>query len=311
MNQKRCLIIDKMHESIVPMLQQVGFHVDYLPDIKRKELLDNIHLYTGLVVRSKTAIDEELISKATQLKFVARAGAGIDQLDVESLERRNIAIVNAPEGNRDALAEHTIGMLLSLFNRIHLADRQVRSGVWDREGNRGVELKTKTVGLIGFGYMGKAFAQRLASFGCTIIAYDKYLENYGTSIVKEASLEEIWERADVLSLHIPLTQESRTMVNDVFIDKFKKPFYFVNTARGEIAPFASICNGLSTGKILGAALDVLENEKIGQLSVEQKRYFDAIAQSDKVILTPHVAGWTFESYEKINQVLVDKIKKML
>ncbi len=310
MNQKKCLVIDKMHESIIPLLEELNFQVDYRPDIERNEILENIHEYHGLVVRSKTAIDEEMIGKAAKLKFVARAGAGIDQLDVESLERRKIIIVNAPEGNRDALAEHTVGMLLSLFNKIHLADRQVRSGVWDREGNRGVELKSKIVGLIGFGFMGKAFAQRLSSFGCTIIAYDKYLENYGTSTVQQASLEEIWESADVLSMHVPLTKTTRAMVNDAFIDKFKKPFYFVNTARGEVAPFSSIYNGLSTGKILGAALDVLENEKIEQLSLEQKRYFDAIAQSEKVILTPHVAGWTFESYKKINQVLADKIKKL-
>lgn len=311
MNQKKCLIIDKMHESIVPMLEALGFQVDYKPDIKRKEILESIPEYHGLVVRSKTAIDEELIAKAVQLKFVARAGAGIDQLDVGSLERSNITIVNAPEGNRDALAEHSIGMLLSLFNKIHLADRQVRNGIWDREGNRGVELKAKTVGLIGFGYMGRAFAERLTSFGCNIIAYDKYLENYGTSTVKEASLEEIWENADVLSLHVPLTPETKAMVNDAFIHKFKKPFYFVNTARGEVAPFSSIHNALSSGKILGAALDVLENEKLDQLSVDQKHYFDAIAKSEKVILTPHVAGWTFESYEKINQVLAEKIKELV
>lgn len=310
MDQKKCLIIDKMHESIVPMLQELGYQVDYKPDIKRSEILENIQEYCGLVVRSKTAIDEELIAKAVQLKFVARAGAGIDQLDVGSLERRNISIVNAPEGNRDALAEHTVGMLLSLFNKIHWADRQVRSGIWDREGNRGVELKTKTVGLIGFGYMGRAFAERLGSFGCHIIAYDKYLKNYGTPKVQEATLEEIWEKADVLSLHVPLTQETRAMVSKAFIDKFQKPFYFINTARGEIAPFESICYGLSTGKVLGAALDVLENEKIRHLSPEQKHYFDEIVLSEKVILTPHVAGWTFESYEKINRVLAEKIKEL-
>lgn len=310
MNQKKCLIIDKMHESIVPMLQELGYQVDYKPDIKRKEILEDIHEYCGLVVRSKTAIDAELIAKAIQLKFVARAGAGIDQLDVESLEQRNIIIVNAPEGNRDALAEHAVGMLLSLFNKIHLADRQVRSGIWDREGNRGVELKSKTVGLIGFGYMGRAFAERLASFGCDIIAYDKYLKNYGTPAVREVSLDDIWENADILSLHIPLTPETRAMVNNSFIDKFKKPIYLINTARGEIGPFESIYYGLSTGKILGAALDVLENEKIGQLSPEQKHHFEKIIQSERVIFTPHVAGWTFESYEKINQVLTEKIKEL-
>lgn len=310
MDQKKCLIIDKMHESIVPMLQELGFMVDYQPNINRQEILEKIHLYTGLVVRSKTAIDAELIAKATLLRFIARAGAGIDQLDVESLEQKNIAIINAPEGNRDALAEHTVGMLLSLFNKIHLADRQVRNGIWDRESNRGVELKSKTIALIGYGYMGKAFAERLTSFGCNIIAYDKYLKNYGTPAVREVSLDDIWENADILSLHIPLTPETRAMVNNSFIDKFKKPIYLINTARGEIGPFENIYYGLSTGKILGAALDVLENEKIAQLSAEQKRYFDAIAKSDKVILTPHVAGWTFESYEKINQVLVAKIKEL-
>lgn len=309
MIQHSCLIVDKMHESIIPMLQELGFQIDYRPDISRKELLENIHVYTGLIVRSKTAINEEVIGKASKLKFVARAGAGIDQLDVALLEERNIAIINAPEGNRDALGEHAIGMLLALLNNIHTADRQVRNGIWDREGNRGVELKHKTVGLIGFGNMGRAFARRLACFDCEILAYDKYLQNFQTETVKEVTLKDIFKRADVLSLHTPLTEETRGMFNDDFVNKFEKPFYFLNTARGEIALFSSIYTGLENGKIVGAALDVLENEKINRLTGEQKQYFEAITKSDKVILTPHVAGWSFESYERINRVLVEKIKK--
>lgn len=310
MIQPSCLIADKMHESIVPMLRAIGFHVDYLPNISREELLENIHTYTGLIIRSKTAVNAAVIERASKLKFVARAGAGIDQLDVAALEARHITIINAPEGNRDALGEHAVGMLLALFNNIHFADRQVRNGLWDREGNRGVELKNKTVGLIGFGNMGKAFAQRVACFGCEILAYDKYLQNYGTATVKEVPLEEIFKKADVLSLHVPLTEETRGMFNDDFVSRFNNPFYFLNTARGEIALFSAICAGLESGKILGAALDVLENEKINQLSGEQKHFFEALTKSQKVILTPHVAGWTFESYERINQVLVEKIKKM-
>ena len=310
MQQTYCLIADKMHESIVPLLSELGFEVHYRPEITRKELLATIEAYAGLIIRSKTEIDREVISQASKLKFLARAGAGIDQLDVAILNEKNIVIINAPEGNRDALGEHAVGMLLCLFNKIVSADRQVRSGVWSREANRGIELMGKTVGLIGFGNMGQAFAKRLAGFGCKIIAYDKYHPNFRMDNVSAVDLKDIFEFSDVVSLHVPLTGETRGMFSEAFVDKFKKPFYFLNTARGEIAPYSTILNGLKSRKILGAALDVLENEKINQLTASQQISFDELARLENVLFTPHVAGWTFQSYEKINLVLVEKIRKL-
>lgn len=310
MAQLRCLIADKMHKSIISMLESAGYAAEYKPGITRDEILQTIGEFDGLIIRSKTAINAAIIEKADKLKFIGRAGAGLDQLDVALLNKKGIAILNAPEGNRDALGEHTIGMLLCLFNKIHLGDQQVKAGVWDREGNRGVELMGKTVGLIGYGNMGQAFAKRLSSFSCSVLAYDKYVPSFTSDFAVAASMETIFEEADVLSFHTPLTSETRELFDDSYIQQFKKPFYFINTARGEIAPFGAIVRGLQNGKILGAVLDVLENEKLEKLSPEQKVYFDFLASSDKVLMTPHVAGWTYESYEKINQVLVEKVRKL-
>ena len=311
---KTCLIIDKMHDSIVPLLAQIGYEGHYRPTITRAEVLATIADYDGLIVRSKIAIDRELIDQAQKLKFVGRAGAGLDQLDLAALEARSITVLNAPEGNQDALAEHAVGMLLTLLNKIHLADRQIRAGVWDREANRGVELMGKTVGLIGYGYMGQAFAQRLSGFGVTVLAYDKYRQNYGDAYAQEATMEQLYEQTDVLSLHVPLTEETQNMVDKMYLERFRKSLFLVNTARGKIVTFETLVQALRSGKLLGAALDVLENEKLAQLNDQQRTLFDKLTHTDsiseRVVFTPHVAGWTYESYEKINQVLVDKIKNL-
>jgi D-3-phosphoglycerate dehydrogenase len=227
------------------------------------------------------------------------------------MRAKNIEIVNAPEGNRDALGEHMIGMLLCLFNKINLGDAQVRQGIWDREGNRGVELKNKTIGIIGYGFMGQSFVKRLASFDCNILVYDKYKRFFGDNFIKEVSLERIFEEADILSLHIPLTAESRHMVNEDFLYNFKKSIYFLNSARGELAKLTTLQRGLESGKILGAVLDVLENEKLNKLTTEQSQAFNYLKSSDKVLFTPHVAGWTHESYVRINEVLTSKIKDFI
>ncbi len=306
--RKTCLIIDKTHESIVTALKEAGYEVDYRPDIQRDELLQTAGKYDGMVVRSKTTIDTELIEKATRLKFVARAGAGIDQLDVKALQARNIQILNAPEGNRDALAEHAVGMLLCLFNKINLADQQVRQCIWEREGNRGVELMGKTVGLVGYGNMGQAFAQRLSGFGVQVLAYDKYKENYGDAYAQQASMEQLHEQTDILSFHIPLTAETRYMVDVSYLNKFKRNLYLINTARGELIKLEVLAEMLEKGKLKGAVLDVLENEKLNSLLPLQKEMFNKIIQFTNVVLTPHVGGWTFESYEKISRVLAEKIK---
>ncbi len=305
-----CLIIDKMHQSIIPMLEAIGLQPDYRPDIQRKEILESIGRYTGLIVRSKTHIDRELIAEATHLRFVGRAGAGLDQLDVEALAERNITVVNAPEGNRDALAEHAVGMLLCLMNKMHTADQQVRRHVWDREGNRGTELMGKTVGLIGYGYMGQALARRLSGFGVKVLAYDKYKADYGDTYAQEASMEQIYTDADILSLHVPLTPETLFFIDEAYLQRFRKSIILLNTARGKVIKLKTLYEALKSGKIIGAALDVLENEKLAKLSEEQATYFQQLTQSDRILFTPHVAGWTYESYEKINQILTEKIKRL-
>jgi D-3-phosphoglycerate dehydrogenase / 2-oxoglutarate reductase len=307
---KTCLIIDLMHESILPLMEQIGWQVDYRPEIKREEIIQLIHQYEGLIVRSKTTIDKEIIDRAAKLKWIGRAGAGLDLLDVEALEAKNIRIVNAPEGNRDALAEHAIAILLALLNKIHTADRQIRQGTWDREGNRGVELMGKTVGIIGYGFMGQAFARRLQGFGVEVLAYDKYKTKYGDEFAKEVSMDEIYEKADVLSLHLPLTEETHYMLDHIYLQKFKKDIYLLNTARGKNISFKTLVEALEGGKLKGAALDVLENEKIKQFTTEQQHYFNLLIHHDNVIFTPHVGGWTYESYEKINQTLVAKISSL-
>ena len=302
------LIVDKMHPSILEMLADIGLKADYEPNINREEILSKISTYEGLIIRSKTTVNREFIDRAKSLKFVARAGAGIDKLDFDYIREKKIKVFNAPEGNRDAVAEHAMGMLLTLMNQIKLADLQVRGGVWDREGNRGYEVKGKTVGIFGFGYMGAAFAQRLRGFECKVIAYDKYKSGFSTEFVKEVSLEEFQERTDILSLHVPLTPETKFLINREFIDSFSKNIILLNTARGEILPLTALNDLLTSGKVIAAALDVLENEKLNKLSQDQKELYHNIFKRDNVILTPHVAGWTHESYERINEVLVKKIK---
>lgn len=306
-NQPAILIADEMHPSLFAMLNEAGYTYDYQPKIARAELITALAPFTGLIIRSKTTVDDELLSQAPNLRFVGRAGAGLDLIDLKATERQGIAVFHAGAGNRDAVAEHVVGMLLALLANILKADREVRQGIWDREGNRGYELGNLTVGLIGYGNNGRATAQRLSGFGCRVLAYDKYLTDYGDTYAEEATLVDIMAKADVLSLHIPLTDETRMLVNDAFIDQFAKPFYFINIARGEIASLASVVRGLGSGKLRGACLDVLENEKLAKLTPDQQQAFDYLRQSDRVVLTPHVAGWTHESYVRINEVLVGQI----
>jgi D-3-phosphoglycerate dehydrogenase len=307
----KILIIDEMHESITPLLNDLNLDVDYVPKIKRQEVISIIENYEGLIVRSKTPVDAELLQNARNLKFVARAGAGVDNVEVEELEKRNIHLINAPEGNRDALAEHTMGMLLSLFNKINTADQEIRCGKWDREGNRGVELIGKTIGLMGFGNMGSAFAKRLSSFGCEILAFDDEKTDFSNEYVKEVTLKELKERSQILSIHIPMNTKNRGIINYKFLSEFKKLNYILNTSRGEVLILKDLLKLLQEKNIKGAALDVLENEKISTLNPQELFVFQELTKLENVILTPHVAGWSFESYEKINRVLSQKIKLLI
>lgn len=299
-----------MHPGIEPMLIERGFEVDLVPSISKEEVFEIIPKYHGLVVRSKMTIGKELIDKAVNLEFIARAGAGIDQIEPETLVQRNITLLNAPEGNRDALGEHAVGMLLCMLNKIHIAHQQIMGGKWAREANRGYEIMGKTIGLIGFGNMGQSFAKKLQGFTSRIIAYDKYKADLKTSLAQMVDLSPIFEESDILSIHVPLTTETKSMVNYEFLSTFSKPIFLINTSRGEVLPLKDLLKAINEGKVRGAALDVLENEKLDELSLEEAETLDALKATGKVLFTPHVGGWTFESYEKINLVLVDKIHSL-
>jgi D-3-phosphoglycerate dehydrogenase / 2-oxoglutarate reductase len=310
---KKILIVDDLHENIFPLLTEMGFEINYQPDIKRNEILEIMKDYEGLIIRSKTKVDKDFLSHCDKLEFIGRAGAGLDLIDLEEVNKRNIQVFAANEGNSDAVAEHTMGMILMLFNKLNWADAEVRQRVWEREKNRGIELKGMTVGIIGYGNMGMALAQRLMGFGVKVLAYDKVEKKdyeYGL-YAQKATLEEIFEETDLLSIHVPLTDETRMMVNDDFLSKFKKNIFIVNTSRGEVASTTSILKGLQSGKIRGACLDVLENEKLSMLTPEQEEVYTQLFHMKNVVLTPHIAGWTVESYRKINEVLVEKIREQI
>lgn len=306
----KVLIIDDVHSCLCDGLMTLGYGVDYHPDIKKEEVGEIISEYVGLILRSKLTVDERLLSKASRLKFIGRGGAGLDQLDMAAITARKIAVVNAPEGNRDALGEHMTGMLLSLLHCIPKANEEVKHKHWDREANRGVELGSLTVGLIGFGMMGSSFATKLSGFGCRIIAYDKYRSGFGNDHVAEATLEQLFASADVVSLHVPLTEETEQWVNGAFIDQFQKPIYLLNSARGKVLVLKDLIGRLENGQVRGACLDVLENENFSRYSEEENVIFTRLASFANVILTPHVAGWTYDSYERISRVLLQKISKI-
>lgn len=307
----KVLIVDEMHDSIVQMPLELGLEVDYFPKASMEEIKEMVKEYDGLIIRSKFEIDAEFLQLAPRLHFIGRAGAGLDLIDLEACAARNIAVFSANEGNRVAVAEHLIGMLLALFNRIPQATAEVKNGIWRREANRGEELFGKTVGIIGFGHNGQATAERLVAFGCQVLAYDKYRYGFGNQFIKECTMAEIYQKADIVSLHIPLSSETVGSVSTSFFQSFTKPIYFCNIARGELVDLAALVAALERKKVLGACLDVLENEKVGTLVGEQKQTFDALVQHPSVFITPHIAGWTFESYKKINEVLRDKIKRYL
>jgi len=303
-NTPSILIADEMHPSLFTMLTDAGFGYDYQPGITRAELLTTLAPYNGLIIRSKTTVDAELLSQAPNLTFIGRAGAGLDLIDLAETEKRGIRVFHAGEGNRDAVAEQAVGMLLVLLTSIGKADREVRQGIWDREGNRGYELGSMTVGIIGYGNNGQATARRLSGFGCRVLTHDKYRANYGDAFAEEATMARIMADADVLSLHVPLTDDTRMLIDDAFVARMQKPFYLLNVSRGEVASLSAVVRGLESGKIRGAGLDVLENEKLARLTPDQQTAFNYLRQSDRTVLTPHVAGWTHESYVRINEVLV-------
>lgn len=303
--KKRILIADDIHPIFIEQAEARGYTCDYQPQIKLDEALQIIAKYEGLVIRSKFNVDKQVIDAAPNLRFVCRAGAGMDNIDVAYASQKKIALINASEGNMDAVGEHAIGLLLSLMNNFNNADAEIRAGKWQREANRGYELKGKTVGIIGYGFMGKSFAKKLSGFEVNVIAYDKYKTGFSDQYAREVSMEEIVKHSDVLSLHIPLTSETKGMIDDEYLFHLKKPIFFINTSRGSVAKVQAVLNAIKEGKILGAGLDVLEVEKFPALA--EQTWFEELRQSGKVILTPHVAGWTFDSYRRISEVMAGKL----
>lgn len=300
-----------MHESLMEGLDRLGIAFLYIPKASRDEVLDLLPQCQGLVVRSKLYVDREVLERAVNLRFVARAGSGMDNVDETRARELGIACINAPEGNRDAVGEHAVGLLLGLTRRIPASFEEVKFGQWCREENRGEELTELTVGIIGFGNTGQAFARKLSGFGCQIIFYDKYSTPVPTSYAKAALLEEVYDKADVLSFHIPLDEENRGLINNSLIARVARPFYLLNLSRGGIMNTKDILRGLESGKIKAAALDVLENEKPHTWNDGERKMLQDMIDTKRVILTPHIGGWTTASYRRISMVLLAKIETLL
>ena len=307
------LHLDSNHPLLINQLNDLGFTNDEDYISSKKEIEAKIHLYDGFIIRSRFSIDKNFLDKATNLKFIGRVGAGLENIDCEHATSKNIQLIAAPEGNRNAVGEHSLGMLLSLFNKLNKADIEVKNGKWFREENRGIELAGKTIGLIGYGNMGKSFAKKLRGFDVEILSYD-IKPNISDQNCKQVSLSEIQEKVDVLSLHTPETIHTTNMINADFIKGFKKNFWLINTARGSSVVTNDLVDALKSGKILGAGLDVLEYEKSSfeELFSDNKmpEAFNYLINSENVILSPHVAGWTIESKEKLAQTIVNKIKSI-
>ncbi|NNK75155.1 MAG: hydroxyacid dehydrogenase [Maribacter sp.] len=307
----KILHLDTNHALLIEQFNKLGYHNDEDYTSTKAEIEEKITFYDGLIIRSRFAIDASFLDKATNLKFIGRVGAGLENIDVEYAREKGIFLAAAPEGNRNAVGEHTLGMLLSLFNKLNKADQEVRHGKWDRAGNRGTELDGKTVGLIGYGNMGKAFAKKLKGFDVETICYD-ILGGVGDENARQVGILELQQKTDVLSLHVPQTEETMGMINTDFINAFHKPIWFLNTARGKCVITEDLVASLKSGKILGAGLDVLEYEKSSfedMFDDTLPREFEYLTQAENVLFTPHVAGWTIESKEKLAQTIVDKIKE--
>lgn len=310
---------DTNHPALMEKLAEAGHHNIEGYEQSRETTLENQHLYDGIVIRSRYKIDREFLEAAPNLKFIARVGAGLESIDVAFAKELGIELFSAPEGNMNAVGEHSLGMLLSLFNKLNKADKEVREGLWQREENRGIELDGKTVGLIGYGHMGKAFAKKLRGFDVDTIFYD-IQDGLEDDNARQVDYEEFCEKADVVSLHVPWTDETNQMINTEFIDMFKKPFWFINTSRGKNVVTADLVHALKNGKVLGVGLDVLEYEKASFESLFANEKNVAMSAADPIpeamrelmfmpntILTPHIAGWTVESHKKLAEVIANKI----
>jgi D-3-phosphoglycerate dehydrogenase len=308
-NPLRLLIVDDLHPVFMEIVQAAGVECDYRPTISREETLPIIKDYNGLIVRSKFQVDEEMIDAAPNLEVIGRSGSGIDNIDEAYAEKRAIHLLSAAEGNCDAMAEHMMGILLGLLNKIVVGNDEVRNGLWQREKNRGNELGGKTVGLIGYGHNGQAMAKKLSGFDVEVLAYDKYKSGFSDVYAREVQMDEMFSKADILSLHVPLTSETKNLINIEFLSRFKKQILFLNGSRGPIANVDDVIEGLENKKIVAAGFDVLPKEKFPALY--DTSWYKKLITFDNVILTPHVAGWSVESYFKLSKVLADKIVKLV
>lgn len=313
-NEKKVLITDGVHPKLIEGFVALGFSYDYHPKITLDKVKTIIHNYDGIIINSKIIVDEDFLDKAVKLKFIGRLGSGMEIINQPYARQKGVAVFSAPEGNCNAVAEHALGMLLALANKFRKGDGEVRQMIWQREANRGFEIMGKTVGIIGFGHTGSQFAKKLAGMGVKVLAYDKYKPksyalDYG--FVTETTPEQIFENADIVSLHLPLNPETKHLANYEWMKKFKKSIVLINTSRGNVIPTEDLIRGLEEGIIRGACLDVFENEKPHTFSDEEKTVFNRLYEFENVILTPHVAGWTTQSLERLATVLLTKITKFL
>lgn len=308
----KVLFIDSVHPILAKKLSEIGFTCTDATTWDRDAILQNISAYQGVVIRSKFTIDHAFLHAAKSLKFIARSGSGLENIDVIAAKNAQVKVYNSPEGNRNAVAEHALGMLLSLLNNIPQSDSEVRIGVWDREGNRGEELDGKTIGIIGYGNTGQRFARKLRGFDVEVLAYDKYVPSFPDTHARSTSLSEILAQSDVISFHVPQTEETTYMLNKEFIARSAKPFYLINTSRGKVVHTADLVEGLKSGKVLGACLDVMEYETKSFhnfTTSELPQPFQYLQSAKNVVLTPHVAGWTHQSNVLLAQYLFEKIQK--
>jgi D-3-phosphoglycerate dehydrogenase len=305
--QPQVVFIDTVHPILQQRLENAGYQCIDATYFSKEQCIASIEIAKGIVIRSRFRMDEMFLKNAKSLEFIARSGAGMENIDEAYCESRGIELFNAPEGNRNAVAEHALGMLLNLFRHIKKGDAEVRTGIWNREGNRGVELDGKTVGIIGFGNNGSAFARKLSGFDVQVLAYDKYKKVANLGQVEKASMERIFEEADVVSFHVPQTEETLFWGNADFFNSFAKPIYLLNMSRGKIIKTRDLLDAIDQGKVLGACLDVLEFESTSFSEIDKNETLNQLLNHPKVLLSPHIAGWTQESYFLLSDVLADKI----